>query len=63
VWAISKSLGLWCGDDPAKCTIVIHIPWVTLDELGLVEICWGGANSCVIYNHRVNGYTQQSTGL
>jgi len=23
----------------------------------------GGANSCVIYNHRVNGYTQQSTGL
>lgn len=23
----------------------------------------GGTNSCVIYNHRVNGYTQQSTGL
>jgi len=40
-WVISKLLGLWCGDDPVECTIVIHIPWVTLDALGLVKICWG----------------------
>jgi hypothetical protein len=37
-WVISKSLGLWRGDDPAECTVVIHTSWVTSDELGLVEI-------------------------
>ena len=36
-WVISKSLGLWRGDDPAECTVVIHISWVTSDVLGLVE--------------------------
>jgi hypothetical protein len=39
-WVISKLLGLWHGDDPAECTIVIPIPWVALYALGLVEIRW-----------------------
>jgi hypothetical protein len=39
---ISKSLGLWHGDDPAECTVVIHqTPFLTSDALGLVEICPG----------------------
>ena len=36
-----KLLGLWRGDDPAECTDAIHIPWVTSDALGLVEIRQG----------------------
>ena len=37
-WVISKSLGLWRGDDPAECTGAIHTPWATHPPLGLVEI-------------------------
>ena len=37
-WVISKSLGLWQGDDPAECTGAIHTPLVTPNLLGLVEI-------------------------
>jgi hypothetical protein len=41
LWVISKSLGLWRGNDPAECVVVIHTPWATSDALGLVEIRGG----------------------
>jgi hypothetical protein len=37
-WVISKSLGLWRGDDPAECKGAIHTPLVTPHPLGLVKI-------------------------
>ena len=37
-WVISKSLGLWRGNDPAECTGAIHTSLATSDALGLVEI-------------------------
>ena len=36
-----QTLGLWCGDDPAEYTVVIHTPWATSDALDLVKIRWG----------------------
>ena len=37
-----KLLGLWRGNDPAKCTGAMHTPWATWDALGLVKIRRGG---------------------
>jgi len=54
--------GLWRCHSQSAWRCFIHTPWLIC-----MRLVWsksvGGANSCVIYNHRVNGYTQQSTGL
>jgi len=56
---------LACGvamTQPSAQLSSTYLGWRCMRLVWSVEIV-GGTNTCVIYNHCVNGYTQQSTGL